>query len=103
MSSKSHIIYDKGIECFHETNESFEDILGNYLGFNIYLVIDDYQYSFTVEKGIMRLKTESEILGEININMRDVFEFDVDKDGLLLGIRGGSVTGEMLKSFKDIP
>ncbi len=99
MSSKGHIIYSQIIECYHETNESNRDIMGKHLGFNIYFLVDNGQYTFEVKDGFMTLKTKHRTVKELVIDPSDLFEFYVDQDYLCLGIKGGSVAAKLLEGY----
>ncbi len=99
MSSKGHIIFSTVIECYHETNESNRDIMGKHQGFNIYLIVSPEQFSFEIKDSFMTLKTDHKIVKELVLNMIDVFEFTVDDDGLILGIKGGSTAAKLLEGY----
>jgi hypothetical protein len=102
MSSKGHIIFSTIIECYDETNEVQSDILGKFKGFNIYLIVEPSQFSFEIKDSFMKLKTNHRIIKELTIDMRDILEFTVDDDGLLLGVEGGSKTAELLSSYRGM-
>ncbi len=91
MSTKSHFIYEDGIEGFEETAEP-QSIFGKFTGYNAYLIIepsilksvkikDDYLY--VQVKNTTYLPKEMKIWGDA------VIEAEVDEDGLMIVFKGG--------------
>lgn len=55
-----------------------------------------------IKDSFMELKTDHKTITELTIDMRDIFEFTVDDDGLLLGVKGGSTTADLLSSYRGM-
>jgi hypothetical protein len=91
MSTKSHFIYEKGIEGFEETNES-QSIFGKFIGYNAYLTIDSSilksvkikdEYIYIHTQDTNHLPSEFKIWGDA------IIETNIDNDGLLIILKGG--------------
>ena len=91
MSTRSHFIYENGIQGFEETSEP-QSIFGKFTGFNAYLIIepsvlksvkikDDYLY--------IEVKNTNHLPKKIKIWGDAIIEADVDEDGLLVILKGG--------------
>ena len=92
MSSKSHFIFEHGIEGFEETNEP-QSVFGKLVGFNAYLYIDQAILKSVKIKGdYLYIKTKTDHLPPtIKVWGDAVIEADIDRDGLMLALKGGHV------------
>ena len=90
MSSKSHFIFEHGLEGFEETNEP-QSVFGTFVGFNAYLYIDQAILKSVKVKGdYLYIETQSDHLPPIIKVWGDaVLEFTVDNEGLTLTLKGG--------------
>jgi hypothetical protein len=91
MSTKSHFIYEHGIEGFEETSEP-QSIFGKLQGYNAYLIIDlallksvkiKGDYLFIETRDTTHLPEKFKIWGDA------VIEAEFDYDGLLIILKGG--------------
>lgn len=91
MSSKSHFIYEQGIEGYEETSEP-QSIFGKFQGYNAYLIIDlvlinsvkiKDDYLFVETRGTKHLPEKIKIWGDA------VIEATFDHDGLVVILKGG--------------
>src|SRR5574343_453807 len=91
MSTKSHFIYENGIEGFEETSEP-QSIFGKVTGYNAYLIIEPSvlksvkvkdNYLYIEVKNTNHLPEIFKIWGDA------VIEVDIDEDGLLVVLKGG--------------
>jgi hypothetical protein len=91
MSTKSHFIYENGIEGFEETSEP-QSIFGKLTGWNAYLIIETHilksvkikdDYLYVEVKDTDHLPKQMKIWGDA------VIEAEVDEDGLLIILKGG--------------
>jgi hypothetical protein len=91
MSTKSHFLYEQGIECYEETSEP-QSIFGRFTGYNLYVIVD-----FTVLESI---KLEGEYLyllfyqnnffpRTIKIWGDAVVSFELNDEGICLILKGG--------------
>lgn len=91
MSTKSHFIYENGVEGFEETSEP-QSVFGNFTGFNAYLIIEpSYIKSFKIEGQYLYIEPkDSEILPDkFKIWGDAIICAEYDEDGLLVALKGG--------------
>jgi len=91
MSTKSHFIYEDGIEGFEETMEP-KSIFGKFVGYNAYFILENSvlksfqmmdHYIIIETKNTEKLPKKFKIWGDAILN------FEWDEDGLLVKLEGG--------------
>lgn len=104
MSTKSHFIYENGIEGFEETSEP-QSIFGKFTGYNAYLIIDPSvlksvkvkdDYLYIEVKNTNHLPQKFKIWGDA------VIEVDIDEDGLMVVLKGGHLLTNRIVN-RDFP
>jgi len=91
MSSKSHFIYEIGIEGYEETIEP-QSIFGKFVGFNAYLLLDstllisirmEGEYLFIETSNTDKLPTKFKIWGDA------ILYYEIDKLRIEICLKGG--------------
>ena len=106
MSTKGHLYYQENgdFEMYHETSESVGLFWGT-RGFNIYILfgLDDYEVETKERYLIIYNKRNSDLKEEIKIYLGDVLSLQADYDGLMIGVRGDSLTAKKIENgeFKN--
>ena len=100
MSTKSHFIYEDGVEGYEETSEP-QSTFGKFRGFNAYLFIDPDHLRSVKIKGdylYVEVRNTNELPLSFKVWGDAIIEADVDEDGLMIILKGGHhVTNEIIK------
>lgn len=92
MSTKSHILYEPGsIEIYHETSEN-RDILGHWVGSDLYFYIDiPALKNFKIKDGFFYVESKIEnIPNNLVFWGGNIVQIDFDSECLLIIFKGGS-------------
>jgi len=102
MSTKSHFIYEKGIEGYEETSE-IKSIFGKFLGYNAYLILDNSilkSFQMKDQHIIIETKNTDKLPNKFQIWGDAILKFDWDEDGLLIHLEGGhTITEKIVKNI----
>lgn len=91
MSTKSHFIYEDGVEGFEETIEP-QSIFGKFTGYNAYLIIDNAILKKSRLKGeylIIETKNTEHLPAKFQIWGDAILEAEWDDDGIMIRLKGG--------------
>ena len=91
MSTKSHFIYEDGIEGYSDCSEP-QSIFGKWVGDNAYLIIEPRVLKSVKLKGDylhVETKETEHLPKEMKIWGDAVLEMDIDEDGLMIILKGG--------------
>lgn len=91
MSTKSHFIYEDGVEGFEETSEP-QSIFGKWTGYNAYLIIDNSILKESRLKGeylIIETKNTEHLPKKFQLWGGAIIEAEWDEEGLMVTLKGG--------------
>ena len=91
MSTKSHFIYEDGIEGFQETSEP-KTIFGKLVGYTAYFILENSvlkSFQMLNDYIIIETKNTDKLPKKFKIWGGAIIEFDWDEDGLLVKLEGG--------------
>lgn len=91
MSTKSHFIYEDGVEGFEETSEP-QSIFGKWTGYNAYLIIDNSILKESRLKGeylIIETKNTEYLPNKFQLWGDAIIEAEWDEEGLMVILKGG--------------
>ena len=91
MSTKSHFLLENGIEGFEQKMEP-QSIFGTFVGFNVYLFIDnDNLTSFKIKDEYLFIEMEEDnvLPKKFKLWGGAILDFEWDLDGILIHLKGG--------------
>ena len=91
MSTKSHFIYEDGIEGFEETIEP-KSIFGKFVGYTAYFILENTvlkSFQMLNDYIIIETKNTDKLPKKFKIWGDAIIDFEWDEDGLLVKLDGG--------------